>query len=180
MNISVTKLTDKSLMHRACSSTLGGTGGSSGPSLHDIYKCEHSPIRTQLFWVEMEDIPTFVSVHLVRHKIGVEHYVETKRDDRGGDGSEDRDTPVHHCMLLNAQTLINMAKKRLCSKAHKTTQTVMRLICERTREVDPELYPFLVPDCIYRGEKCHELKPCSMGVMFKYLDSKAGKTPYYE
>ena len=81
MRITVTKLTDKSLVDRACSFTAGSSV--EVKSLYKMYKSEHSPIRTQMFWIEMEDIPTFVSVHLVRHKIGVEHFVKSNRLDRG-------------------------------------------------------------------------------------------------
>ena len=80
MRITVTKLTDKSLVDRACSFTAGSS--IEVKSLYKMYKSEHSPMRTQMFWIEMEDIPTFVSVHLVRHKIGVEHFCSTRREDR--------------------------------------------------------------------------------------------------
>ncbi len=67
MKIIVTKLTDINLMRTACEATFRGN---SKITLDQIYKCQHSPIRTQLFWIEMIDILTFVSVHFVRHKIG--------------------------------------------------------------------------------------------------------------
>ena len=76
MRIEVDKVTTESLMKRACRMTIRGE---SNVSLEKMYRCEHSPIRTQLFWIEMYDIPTFVSVHLVRHKYGVEHFVCSNR-----------------------------------------------------------------------------------------------------
>ena len=157
MRIEVDKVTTESLMKRACRMTIRGE---SNVSLEKMYRCEHSPIRTQLFWIEMYDIPTFVSVHLVRHKYGVEHFVCSNRDDRGGDSHCDRDTPVNHGMLLNAQALINMARKRLCSKAHPKTIEVMQAICKAVNEVDPVLVHYLVPECDYRGGICYEMKPC--------------------
>ena len=48
---------------------------------HAILKAEHSPIRTLMFTIRLT-IPYFVSVHLVRHKIGIEHYVQSQRNDR--------------------------------------------------------------------------------------------------
>ena len=69
--ITVEKLTDISLLRRACAVTMGAE--SSKARLETFYNCERSPIRTQMFWIEMKGIPSFVSVHLVRHKIGVEH-----------------------------------------------------------------------------------------------------------
>ena len=41
-----------------------------------MLKAEHSPIRTLMFTIRLT-IPYFVSTHLVRHKIGVEHYVQS-------------------------------------------------------------------------------------------------------
>ena len=158
MEIHVEKLTDVSLLQRACAITMGRE--SSRASLEALYACEHSPVRTQLFWVEMRSIPSFVSVHLVRHKVGVEHFVRSLRDDRGGTGGEGRNTPVNHAMLLNAAALIQMARKRLCAASHARTREVMRAICAAVAEADPALARFLVPECDYRGGVCHELKSC--------------------
>lgn len=153
MKITVTKLTDEILLRRACSFT---TGKDSNMSLSTIYKNEHSPIRTQMFWIEMEDIPTFVSVHLVRHKIGVEHFVRSNREDRDGDSEANRNTPVNHAMLLNAQTLINMARKRLCRKASKETQDVMKRIRFFVSLIDSDLSDQMIPECEYRRGYCPE------------------------
>lgn len=157
MTIAVQKLTDESLMRKACAVTMGKD--SSKTTLEQIYKCEHSPIRTQLFWIEMRDIPSFVSVHFVRHKVGVEHFVKSLRDDRCGEGNEDRNSPVDHCMLINAQALINMARKRLCTKAHEQTRLVMIKIRLAIKDVDLALSDRMVPDCLYRNG-CYEIKCC--------------------
>ena len=108
----------------------------------------------------MEDIPTFVSVHLVRHKIGVEHFVKSNRVDRGGDQNAGREAPVAHAMLINAQALINMARKRLCTQASLETRLVMQEIKTKLYEVDPDLFRCLVPECEYRGGYCYEFKCC--------------------
>lgn len=156
MRVVITKLTDGALAQKACEFTINKK---SSISLDKLYSCEHSPIRTQMFWVEMYDIPTFVSVHLVRHAIGISHFVKSNREDRGGLTGTDRNTPVNHAMLLNAQSLINLARKRLCLKASSETVAVMKEIKEKIKEVDPALYPYLVPECEYR-KACHELKSC--------------------
>lgn len=100
-------------------------------------------------------------MHLVRHKIGVEHFVKSNRDDRGGAGDDlvTRNSPVNHAMLINAQGLINMARKRLCFKAHEKTRKVMEAIRAQVALVDPDLAVYMVPECIYRNG-CHELKSC--------------------
>jgi len=160
MTITVEKLTDETLLRRACAVTMGAE--SSRAKLGSFYNCEHSPIRTQLFWVEMKGIPSFVSVHLVRHKIGVEHFVKSLRDDRCGKGGETRESPVNHAMLINAAALIQMARKRLCVQAHAQTREVMRGIRDALATADPALVSFLIPECEYRGNVCHELKPCGL------------------
>ncbi len=158
VKIHITKLTDMALAQRACSFT--NHMKESKIDAQKLYRCEHSPIRTQLFWIEMFNIPTFVSVHFVRHSIGVTHFVESNRDDRGGQEEVDRMTPVNHAMLCNAETLINMARKRLCYKAHSLTREVMYQIKETISSIDYELSCFMVPNCIYRGGICSEIKPC--------------------
>ncbi len=157
MEIKVKKLTDESLMRRACEMTM--RGATSKTTLDKIYDCEHSPMRTQLFWIEMLEIPTFVSVHLVRHKIGVEHFVMSNRDDRGGNDTVSRNTPVNHGMLIDAQSLINMARKRLCKKSHKETVKIFSLLRDKISEVDIDLAKYMIPECEYRSG-CHELKTC--------------------
>lgn len=121
---------------------------------------EHSPIRTIMYRVELENIPSFVSVHLVRHKIGVEHFVKSLREDRCGTGDEDRWSPVDHVMILNAQTLMNMARRRICRKASVQTQETMNGIKAVVGLFDPILSSHLVPMCEYRGDLCHEFKSC--------------------
>jgi len=158
MEICVRKLTDLALLQRACAVTMGRSA--SRAQLETLYDCEHSPIRTQIFWIEMLAIPSFVSVHLVRHKVGVEHFVRSLRDDRGGIGNEGRNTPVNHFMLINAQALIQMARKRLCGASHLQTRRVMAGLRDAIAAVDPALTRFMVPECEYRGGRCHELKSC--------------------
>lgn len=173
MQIVARKLTDVELMRRACEMTMRGQ--ESKMTLGGMYRCEHSPMRTQLFWVEMIGVPTFVSVHFVRHKIGVEHFVMSNRDGRGGDEEVNRWTPVNHGMLLNAQALINMARKRLCRKSHESTRKVMGDIKIAIAKLDWDLARYMVPECIYRLG-CHESNPCGyVDVNFEvYLSQKSG------
>lgn len=81
MKISVEKYTDIDALHRANSFT---TGHESKMSLHTAYKLSHSPIRTQRFYIYLEDIPLFVASQLVRSHVGVQWYQRSKRTDRGG------------------------------------------------------------------------------------------------
>ena len=160
--VTAQRLTDNVLWRRAAS--LTARGRAVNMPLSNLYRCEHSPIRAILFWVEMRGIPSFVSTHLVRHKIGIEHYVESNRDDRGGTGEENRLTPVNHGMLINAQALIEISKKRLCYKSHSKTIAVWSRVRNAIAIVDPDLARFMVPECVYRNGLCPELSECKPGL----------------
>lgn len=123
-----------------------------------ILNAEHSPIRTLMYTVVMWQIPYFVSVHLVRHKFGIEHYVKSQRSnpDRG---AERQDAPVNHVMDLNAQALINVCRKRLCFKADPITRSTIETVKQKITALDPIIGPFLEPECIYR-QGCHEFQSC--------------------
>ena len=108
-------------------------------------------------------IPYYVSVHFVRHHIGVNHYVQTQRNDRQDNYDRRKatqDTTVSHVMSINAQELIFMSHKRLCSQASIETIVVMKEICKQVEELCPEFIGLLVPECVYRNGKCTEFYPC--------------------
>lgn len=86
MEISVEKLTDLSLLRRANSFT---TGRESKMDLAKAYKLGHSPIRTQIFWVEMRAIPLFCASQFVRSNVGVQFFQLSRRTDRGGEDFRD-------------------------------------------------------------------------------------------
>lgn len=128
-----------------------------------LIKAEHSPIRELWFGVRLT-IPYWVSVHFVRHHIGVNHYVQTQRDDRT-DGTVSRsDKPqgelVSHIMSINAQELIQMSHKRLCKQASQETRQVMKMIVDAVVSKCPYMKDVLVPLCVYRNGKCTEMFPC--------------------
>ena len=128
-----------------------------------LIESEHSPLRELWFGVKME-IPYFVSVHYVRHHIGVNHYVQSQRNDR--QHKYDRTTApqgaiVSHIMSINAQELVFMAHKRLCKQASPETREVMKMIVDEVIKVCPQMKSVLVPLCKYRNGKCTEFFPCS-------------------
>jgi len=123
--------------------------------------CEHSPIRQLTFDFKWTDLPSWVSVHFVRHKIGIEHWVRSQRTDRTG---EDRtklpqDNPVEHRIQVNAQALINISRKRLCCCASPETREAWQAVLDALKPVEPEIVSACVPDCVYRGW-CYEYKTC--------------------
>ena len=156
-NVICKKITGKTLLERACSYTVGGMV--SVRNMQKFYKSEHSPIRTQIFCIELLSIPSFVSTHLVRHHVGVMHFVQSMREDRGATEVANRQTPVHHMMVANAQGLLDMAKKRLCTKSHPKTVEIMKMIREAVRGEDEDLAAAMVPDCEYRNG-CYEFSSC--------------------
>ena len=126
-----------------------------------MYLAEHSPIRMRQFWIHLANIPTFVATHLVRHHVGIDHYQMSHRFDRTHipDEESNRMTPTNISMHINAQALINMARKRLCSKASPETRKVMEVIKEAIRVLDPALAEVMVTECVYR-HMCPEEKSC--------------------
>lgn len=71
----------------------------------------------------------------------------------------DRYAPTDLMCLINAEAIINMSRKRLCTKASKETREIWQKVCELIEECDPDLYPHLVKPCVATGV-CREHKPC--------------------
>lgn len=127
-----------------------------------LLSCEHSPIRELWFGFRL-NIPYWVSVHLVRHHVGVNHYVQTQRNDR--QTKYDRSLApqgetVSHIISLNAQALMQLAHKRLCLQASPETREVVKLMCNEVIKQYPEFKELLVPLCVYRNGRCTEMFPC--------------------
>lgn len=134
-----------------------------------ILLSEHSPIRQLIFKWKWVDLKYWVSVHFVRHKIGIEHFVSTQRTDRTGENREIKaqSSPVSHECLANAQAIINISRKRLCHKASKESRQAWQAVLERIKEKEPILASICVPECVYRGF-CPEIKSCGFVDSDKY------------
>lgn len=127
-----------------------------------IIAAEHSPLRELWFGFRMT-IPSWVVTHFVRHHIGVNHYVQSQRNDRQNNYDRNeapQGTKVSYIMSINAQELVFMAHKRLCNQASPETRYVMQQICHLVIEKYPEFKEVLVPLCEYRNGKCTEFFPC--------------------
>lgn len=127
-----------------------------------LLKANHSPIRTLQFCFRLNDIPYWVSVHLVRH-VHATPFVSTQRDDRQCKykrGKAPQDSPVTMCWYMNAEELITIAHKRLCNQASSETRKLIQEICNEVIKVNPEFKELLVPNCVYRGGLCDEFKCC--------------------
>ena len=126
-----------------------------------ILLAEHSPIRKLCFNWKWLDLPYWVSVHLVRHKYGIEHFVSTQRTERTGtdrNGAR-QDAPVMHECFANAQAVMFISRRRLCHQASPETTAAWQLVVDAIREKEPEVAECCVPECVYRGF-CPEFKSC--------------------
>lgn len=128
-----------------------------------VLLAEHSPIRLVEYDFKWEDIKMWVTTHLVRHHIGCEKFVHSQRDDR-------RDNPITRDemgqgslndmqMTCNAQSLINISRKRLCNCASKETREAWIQVKEAVSKIDPVMADKMRRECVYRGF-CPELNCC--------------------
>lgn len=127
-----------------------------------IIMSEHSPIRKLKISWRWYDLPYWVSTHLVRHSIGIDHFVRTQRTDRTNVNRNKlpQDSLVEHECEANAQAIINISRKRLCKQASMETRQAWILLLEEIREIEPELFNACVPECVYRNGFCPEFKTC--------------------
>lgn len=122
---------------------------------------EHSPIRKLTINWRWVDLKYWTSVHLVRHKFGIEHFVTTQRTDRTGISRDElpQGALVNHECTANAQALITISRKRLCNGASLETRQAWREVINEVAKVEPELASCCVVECVYRGY-CPEMFPC--------------------
>lgn len=130
---------------------------------------EHSPIRKITLDGKWKDLKYWVSVHIVRHKFGIDHMVSTQRTDRTGINRDDKKQGdlVDHSITANAQAMINISRKRLCMSASKETRDAWKATMRELRKVEPELESVCVRECIYRGF-CPEMFPCGYSKTDKF------------
>ena len=138
---------------------------------------EHSPIRLLEYDWSWSDIMQWVTTHLVRHHEGCEKFVHTQRGDRRTLLEEynvsSRDELPQGAtndmdMTANAQALINISRKRLCSCASKETREAWQQVKAAIAEVDPVMASKMVPECIYRGFCPEFMNPCGYSKTEKY------------
>ena len=137
-----------------------------------ILLAEHSPIRLVEYDWTWEKIKQWVTAHLVRHHEGCEKFVHSQRGDR-------RELPIERDkmpqgavndmdMTANAQALINISRKRLCSCASPETRKAWNQVKEEIRKIDPILADKMVPECLYRGFCPEWMSSCGYSKTKKY------------
>ena len=157
-------------------STIGKDGECAEPSdkwKKQIMLAEHSPIRKIKIAWKWEDLPYWVSVHFVRHKFGIEHFVSTQRTDRTGEDRtvKQQDAPVSHECEANLQAIINISRKRLCNKAAKETRNAWLLVKWKIELQDHTIASCMVRECVYRGF-CPEMQSCGFVNTVQYAHER--------
>ena len=109
---------------------------------------------------------------LSKTQYGVEHFVSTQRDDRQKVENVPRaEKPqgemVTHIVYVNAQELMQIARKRLCNQASPETHWVVQQMVNEALKTNPEFEGLFVPACEYQHE-CREMFPCPRAKEFKY------------
>lgn len=167
--VKITRLTDWKLVADEARRTAW-----KGPIDHEpssewkrkILLSRHSPIEALLFRIEISDLPYWISTHYVRHKIGITHFISSQRPDRSPSGTARHDLPqdalVSHDMVLNAQAILAISKKRLCAQASPETRAVWLLVRDKMYAIgEHELADCMMPECGWTGYRlCPEMRPC--------------------
>lgn len=151
---------------------------------------EHSPIRLLEYDWSWSSIKQWVTVHLVRHFIGCQKFVHSQRGDRrkllDDYNVNSRDELPQGAlndmdMTANAQAIINISRKRLCSCASKETREAWQQVINEIRKVDSVLADKCVPECIYRGFCPEFMNPCGYSKTEKFKkDLKTYRNTNYE
>lgn len=156
---------ERMLLKRCVWATMSKTAEPKEPPypqlIKDLLNARHSPIRVLNFAFLIEDIPSNIATHLTRHVHAVP-FVSSLRNDRQNKMDGDtapRNTPVNMILYCNAEELMTIANKRLCSQASAKTRYAVKLMCNEAERVMPELEGLLVPMCEYHGF-CHEINSC--------------------
>jgi hypothetical protein len=160
----------------SCRSTVGKNDLDKEPSeafKRNILYAEHSNIRFLNFHWRWTDLPSWVSVHMVRHSIGINHFVTTQRTDRTG---INRDTLpqgslVTHEVVCNVQAIINISRLRMCKQASKETIEAWEMVVKEIDKVEPLISNMCVPKCVAYGF-CPEMKPCGFTDSSQYKEQR--------
>ena len=154
---------DWSLCRMAALNTIWKSGGSvpTDEWKKRILRAGHSPIRVLAFYIRITDVPYWVAMHLARH-VHATPFISSQRNDRQtmyDRTKAPQDAPVNMDWFMNAEELITIAHKRLCSQASRETREVVAEICRQVVDRCPEFEGLLIPMCEYTHE-CYEFKPC--------------------
>lgn len=123
---------------------------------------EHSPIKLVEYCIKFKGLRQWVGVHLLRHGFTLPFIHSQREDRRDLDCPRDelpQGTPNDQDFVVNAQSLINISRKRLCRCASKETREAWEAVKKEMKNVDPVMASKMVPNCVYSGF-CRELNCC--------------------
>jgi hypothetical protein len=165
MKVTYKRLTDMSLVKESMSAVRGKTPNSKplDPKvLYEMLLSPHSTVRCIFYRIYVNDIPYYAQNHLVRHKIGVEPTVYSQRAIKGR-GKLPQDNLIAMHLDLNAQSLLTMAKARLCLKADSEVREFMKLVKEALSKgdvYDKVLGKMMMTSCELYDGICPEIQSC--------------------
>ena len=169
--VTIERLTNWNIVLNEARKTMGLEDSENTPTSEwkkKILMARHSPIRGLIFRISIENLKYWISVHFCRHSVGVTHFVQSQRDDRNETRVESRDdlaqsALVKHDMVINAESIINISRKRLCHKASDPTRKIWQKVVAELKNIgETELAAFCKPECWWMGNECPEMKPCGM------------------
>ena len=172
MSVSVIQETSWKRALNAARRTIGKEPIDKEPS--DTWKAkvllaEHSPIKLVEYLISFKDLRQWVGVHILRHDFTLP-FIHTQREDRRElNCSRDelpQGEPNDQDFVVNAQTLINISRKRLCTCASLETRQAWNAVKDEIKTFDPVMADKMVRNCVYRGF-CPEMNCCG------YVNTKA-------
>ena len=173
MQVKIMLVSGPEWVERACAITAGREARDALDIVgqwRELLQAEHSPVRCLMLWVELRGISSFCSVHLVRHHVGTEHFVKSQQVNPER-GKAPQDALVNHAIMLNAQAMLNISRRRLCGKAGAKTREVWEAVRDvaliHEHPAVRVLAEFMVPMCVYR-DRCPERTGCS--IWMEYSD----------
>lgn len=135
-----------------------------------MIECRHSPLRRLRFSFMFENLPYYISVHFVRHHVGIEKYVRSQRNDRQQDYDRKKapqDAPVNMIMDFNGESILEFFNKRLCGAVAVETREIVEQMKELVEMCCPEFEGFIEPMCFRNGGVCHEFLKCGKNKSYK-------------
>jgi hypothetical protein len=171
MHVTIKKRTDWSCVVDDARLTVGKDGSARDPSLEfkrQILVAEHSPIRNLLFDITWFDIPYWVANQIRTHHVGFHSgeddliFIKTSRSDRTQKERDNlpQNAPVNMRAVINAHSLINVSRVRLCCLASPETREAWGAMVFELNSIEPLLVSLCVPNCIFKGGLCPETANC--------------------
>lgn len=132
----------------------------SGRWIERLIRSEHSPLRFRQHYIEFT-CPYWVAMHPRTHWVGVSAHdisatvVESSRTDITHQ-ERDPNREVRIYTIMNAQSVLNVSRSRLCTKTSPETREVWQGVLDVTYCVDPAVVDACEPTCHH----CKEFDPC--------------------